>query len=101
VARGALWMSQHQKCVIVAVHLHIHQMEKISALLAFHPKTIFAATEERDLAGGVGLLHRIGIHIAQHQHRARVGILNNGGNEAVAFLEINSSVQGLRFIVSQ
>lgn len=98
MAGWALGPGEHKQGVVVAVHLHIHQVEKVATLFALDPKTALAAAIECDLACGAGLLHGLGIHIAEHQHRARGGILNDGGNKAAAFFKVYVKiVQGSRF----
>jgi hypothetical protein len=54
----------------------------------FHPELIARAAEERDEAGFNGLAKRLLVHEADHQHAPGLLVLNDGGEDAVEFREV-------------
>ena len=63
--------------------------QAVAAGLALHPELLAGARVEGDEAAGEGALERFGIDEAEHKDVAVVGVLNDGGDEAVHFVEIN------------
>jgi hypothetical protein len=81
VASGPFRASDNQERVGFAVLVDAHQVEAVSAGCALLPELIAAAAPEGDETGAVGSRDRLPVHEPEHQHFARPGILNDGGNE--------------------
>src|SRR5690348_6433369 len=63
--------------------------------LAFLPQPLLAATEKHGALALQRLLERLTIHVRHHEYGAGVGVLHDGRDEAVAFLEIDArDIQG-------
>ena len=81
VASGPFRASDNQERVGFAVLVDAHQVEAVSAGCALLPELIAAAAPEGDETGAVGSRDGFPVHEPEHQHFARPGILNDGGNE--------------------
>ena len=57
--------------------------------LAFFPEALLAAAEEHRAAARQRLLERFAVHVRQHEHGAAVGVLHDGGHQAVALGEVD------------
>ena len=55
---------------------------------AFGPQALLAATEEGDHALVEGFFERFTVHVAEHEYFVGGGVLDDRGEEAVAFIEI-------------
>jgi len=79
VADGAGGIGLDEEGVVVAVVENLDDAKHIAGGLAFGPQLLAAPAEEGHQPGGKGLLYGLGIHIAQHQHFAGLGVLDNNG----------------------
>lgn len=79
----------NQQRVAVAVGIHILHFKEMSRGLPFCPKFATCAAEECDAAFGHGLFKSLLVHVAEHKHFERHGILYDDGQQAVGtFIEI-------------
>jgi len=89
MAHRAMRRGLDEQRIIVAVYLDAHHIQEVAACLALGPQALAAAAVEAHtpalLRPGKGFF----IHITQHEHLARSGILNNGGNQTAALLEVD------------
>lgn len=92
VADRPLGVYLDEQGVVVAILLDGDNVQEISAFLAFGPKAVPRAAEEGHLAALHGAAIRFLVHKAQHQHFGRVGILYDGGNKPVHFIEVQIHV---------
>src|SRR5882762_898689 len=66
----------------------------MSRRLTFLPQATLAAAEEHHPTAGEGCLERLAIHIADHQHGGGSGVLDDRGDETVAFREVEPIESG-------
>ena len=89
VADGAVGGGLNEEGIVVAIDLDADHIEVVTAGFALGPEALAAAAVEAHaacfLSSGVGF----GIHVAQHEHLAGGRVLNDGGHQAAAFIEIN------------
>ena len=78
---GPLRSGADQKRVAVAVFGDVDELEVISRRLAFRPQALLRPAVERDAAGAARLGQGLGVHVAQHQHLERVGVLHDRGDQ--------------------
>ena len=71
-----------EKRVGIAVEPQVHQMQDVSAGLSLPPEPIAGAAVEVDLAATQGCVDRLAVHVGEHQHRPRRGVLNDGRDQA-------------------
>jgi hypothetical protein len=72
-----------QQRVIVAIGVNRAQLEPVSGGLAFRPEPPLRAAPERHEAAVQRRPKRVGVHVAEHQHLAGVGVLHDRGQQAV------------------
>lgn len=75
-------MDAHQQSVAVAIDRNLCHLLGIAARSPFVPKLVAAAAPEVGLAAGKGALKRLPVHIGEHQHLARLCILDDGRDKA-------------------
>ena len=78
----------HQQGVVVAVNLHFHKVEEVTAGLSLRPQGIAGTTPEGDVLGSESLLISFFVHESQHQHVLRRGVLYDGRHQASHLLKI-------------
>ncbi len=78
----------HQHGVVVAIHAHFADAQRVPALLALAPQLSARAAEESDRARRARLRISLFVHEAQHQHFARFGILHDRGHQPVELRKI-------------
>src|SRR5258705_2393059 len=66
----------------------------MSRRLTFPTQVSLAAADEHHPAPGEGCLERLAIHIADHQHGGGSGVLDDRGDETVAFREVEPIESG-------
>src|SRR6267154_1624900 len=66
----------------------------MSRCLAFLPQAALAAAEEHHPTSGEGCLERLAVHVPDHQHGCGSGVLDDRGDEAVAFREVEPIESG-------
>ena len=81
-------MHLDKQCVVVAIYLDAYEVEEISTCLALRPQALATATPECHLLRIERLLVSLLIHVAEHEHVFRIGILYYGGYKSAAFLKI-------------
>src|ERR1700733_7071589 len=87
--------------MLIAISGNTADLEKETGTLALGPQAALASAEKGDAARGLGRRQGLAIHVAQHQHRAGSGILNDGWDQAVHLLPIKGGqVQGRTSIPS-
>src|SRR5690606_23936998 len=86
VTRRPLRIRGDQECIVVAIGLHGHDIQEVSRRFTLRPQTILAAAEERDASLRERRAQRFAIHVAEHQHRAAAGVLDDRGQQPVAFV---------------
>ena len=79
-----------QQGVVVAVERDVDDVERVAGGFAFFPQTLLAAAEEHRAPARQRLFERFAIHVRQHEHGAGVGVLHDGGHQAIAFGEIDA-----------
>ena len=89
VANGTCGMHADEQGVLVAVQLDADHGEEVTARLALGPKAFAGARVESHASFGHGLLVGFTIHIAEHEHLAGVGILDDGRHEAAHLVKID------------
>ncbi len=88
VAGGADGVGGDQQGVLIAVGADGHKFEHMARAFTLGPEPLFAAAKEGDLTGSQGFLQRLAGHKALHQHLAAGGVLDDGGDHAVAFFPV-------------
>ncbi len=88
VTGGADGVGGDQQGVLIAVGADGHELEHIARAFALGPKPLFAAAKEGDLTGSLGLFQRFTGHKALHQHLTAGGVLDDGGDHAIAFFPV-------------
>ena len=81
-------IGEHQQRVAVAIRGNLAQLEIVARRLALGPQPGFAAAPKRHPAACPGLLQRLGVHVAEHQHGAAAGVLHDGRQQASALAPI-------------
>ncbi|MNR04277.1 hypothetical protein D3C85_1202200 [compost metagenome] len=94
MAGGADRIGGDQQGVLIAVGADGHEFEHMARALTLGPEALLAATEEGDLAGGLGLLQGFAGHKALHQHLAARGMLDDGGDHAVTLVPVQALGEG-------
>ena len=79
---------RYQKRILIAVHLYILQVQEIARGFALGPQPVFGAAVEGYFPLGLRFFYGLPIHVTQHKHLLGAGILNDGRNEAVSFVEV-------------
>ncbi len=88
VAGGADGVGGNQQRVLIAVGADGHELEHIARAFTLGPEPLFAAAKEGDLTCGLGLFQCLTGHKALHQHLATGGMLDDGGDHAIAFFPV-------------
>jgi len=88
VTDGAGGVDTDEEGVLIAVQFDADYVEEVAAGLALGPQALAGAGVEGDTTLGHGLLIGFGVHVAQHEHLPGVGILDDGGDEAVHLIEV-------------
>ena len=83
-------LDAEQDGVQVAIQVDGADPLDIAALFAFAPEFLAAAAVVDGPAGGHGLGVALGVHVGEHQDFARLGVLGDGGQQAVAAGEIGA-----------
>ena len=96
---GAVGAGLDEQGVAIAVDVHIHYVEVVTAGLALGPKGLACATIEGDTAFGLCLLKSFLVHVAEHQHFEAVGILDDDGEKPVGCLA-EVEILELHYLVS-
>ena len=92
MAGGPLGLGDHQQGVAVAVQEQVLQLEPVAAGLALDPQLLPAAAPEGHPAGLQGQHQGFGVHVAEHQNRFGVAVLDDSRNQASTFFKINIHV---------
>ena len=85
----ALHPHLQQHGVAIAIGCRRDHFQPVAGCLALGPKLVASAAEECDVPRPQRLFKRLPVHKAQHQHLAAAGILHNGGQQPLHFVEIN------------
>ena len=86
-------------CVVVAVGCGGDDAEAVSAGFALHPELFTGAGPEGDEAGFEGFGVAEGVEEAEHQHFAGGGVLDDAGDQAVHFVEIDCGQFGVHDVL--
>ena len=78
VASGTIGIGLDEKRIVVAIDFDIDQMKVVAARLSFRLKALARTAKERHKPCFLRLSKRFLVHIAEHQHRFRRGILYDG-----------------------
>ena len=93
VAHRAMRRGLNEQRIVVAIHLDADYIEVVTAGFALCPQALAAAAVKAHAAGFLGLFKGFGIHVAQHEHLAGGGVLNDGGHQAAALVEVDSHMR--------
>ena len=93
VAHRAMRRGLNEQRIIIAIHLDAHHIQKITAGLALGPQALATAAVEAHTPGFLSPGKGFSIHIPHHEHLARGGVLNNGGHQAAALVEVDSHMR--------
>ena len=93
VTHRAMRRSLNEQRIIIAIHLDAHHIEEITAGLALGPQALAAAAIEAHAPGFLGPGKGFSVHVTHHEHLARGGVLNNGGHQAAALVEVDSHMR--------
>src|SRR5437879_12211467 len=74
----------HEERVGITVEAKLHEVQHIPAGLPFLPETVAGAAVEVHLTCAERRLHGLAIHVGEHEHGARRGILYDRGQQAGA-----------------
>ncbi len=88
MAHGTARPRRDQERVLVAIGPDLVQVEEVAGTLALFPQPLLTAAEENDPSLRQRFPQGLAIHVAHHQDRTRVGVLNHGWDEARALAEI-------------
>ena len=88
VARRTYGIHAHQQGVVVAVYLHVHEIQEVTAGLSLGPQRLTRTAPEGDVTSLNGLAVGFLVHEAQHQHVPGRGILDDGWHQTVHLVEI-------------
>ena len=69
-----------EKRVLLAVHVRLHEIERLAGGLALEPKLVAARGPENQLALRERLLHRKLVRVRDEDDLLRVGMLDRHGN---------------------
>ena len=93
VAHRAMRRGLNEQRIVIAIHLDAHHIEVVTAGLALGPQALAAAAVKAHAAGFLGLFKGFSVHVPHHEHLARGRVLNNGGYQAAAFVEVDSHMR--------
>jgi len=88
VADGAGGFALDEYGIAVAVFPDLAHLDDVPRRFAFVPEFLAAAAVEPGFAAGQGAAEGFGVHVGEHEDFARVGVLGDGGDEAV-FIEFD------------
>src|SRR5581483_5840181 len=77
-----------QERIAITVGTNALELEDMAGGLAFFPQSLLAAAEEHDASARERFPQRVLIHIAEHQHRAGAGVLDDRRQQASAFAKV-------------
>ena len=83
MASRAIGAGLYEEAVLVAVGGDADEVEKVLTAFSLSPQALLRTTEEGDFTRFQGFVECFPVHIALHQHHTGVGILYDGGQEAV------------------
>ncbi len=83
MARGAGLADFHEHGVLVAIDADLDDVLLVAGGVALAPEALARARPVDGAAGVDGELQRLGVHPGEHEDVARVGVLRDGGDEAV------------------
>ena len=89
VADRAMRRGLNEEGIVITIDLDADDIEVVTAGFALGPEALAAAAVEAHAAGFLSSGVGFGIHVAQHEHLAGGRVLNDGGHQAAAFIEIN------------
>ena len=75
--------------IVVAVHPDADDVEEVAGALTLGPETLFGAAEVGHAFGAQRFLQRLGVHVAEHEHLQRGGVLHDGRHKTVGFLPVD------------
>ena len=81
-------INQRQQGIVIAIRGDAHHIEEIARRFPLGPQTLFGPRIKGHFAGFFGFRQRLLIHIAQHQHFTRNGVLHDDRHQTVGFLPI-------------
>ena len=88
VASGAVGLSLDEDGVVVAIHIHLFEVQEVAGSFALSPKAIATARPKSYLLGFLSFLETLLVHISEHQHLQCLVILYNGRNQPAHFFKI-------------
>src|SRR3546814_918912 len=74
-------MHDEQQRVLIAIDAHFGHIEPVARRLALAPQRPARSRPEMRLTGGARPLDRLGVHMRDHQQRARIRIDDDRGDE--------------------
>ena len=90
---GADGFDADQKSIGVAIDAKLSNFQDVAAGLAFFPEFVARAAEENHFAGALRFGERGRVHEAEHEDVTGAVILNDRGNEAAGFVEIDFKIR--------
>ena len=88
MADGAAGFTLDEYGVAVAVFPDLADLDDVAGGFAFVPELLAAAAVEPGFAAGERAAQGFGVHVGEHEDFAAIGVLGNGGDEAV-FVEFD------------
>ena len=88
VTGGAVGFGLDEDGVVVAIHIHLFEVQEVAGSFALSPKAIATARPKCYLLGFLSFLETLLVHISEHQHLQCLGILYNGRNHPTHFFKI-------------
>ena len=83
MAGRTVGIGNYKQGILIAINADLSQMEEMTAAFTLCPKPLAAARKEGHLAGFAGVIKRLPVHMADHQHCAIARIDNNRRQQPV------------------
>jgi hypothetical protein len=85
-------LDTQKQCIGVAIYANLLHPQNVTAGFALSPQAVAGSAEKDRLAGSSRFCKRFIVHEAEHQDLAGAAVLDDGGNEAAAFLKCDLHV---------
>lgn len=97
MACRAVWNGFDQQCVIIAIGKHLFDIQEVAACFTFGPQGGACPAEEGHAVCGDGRIECFTVHIPEHEHFKRDGVLDDDRQEAVGTFIKFEIVEGHNF----
>jgi len=84
MAGGPFWIGFNEDGVAIAIIKYIDKLEEIARRLPFGPQALARAAPKSNLSLAKSQIQTLLVHIAEHQYRAVVSVLNHGRRQTVS-----------------